>query len=384
MPDAIMTGVNKRAAGMVSSLLRDPGPQGALMLEPLAASVSARRNAAELKAVLEYTAQCASPALQAAVLKGINRNIKPVALDKSAKAVLNALIQQQDPAIKGLAMSLAAKLNLGDSKALAALIRKSEEDLNNPVLSTEQHLAAVALLSETQDSSAGRALVNAWRSSSPPVRSAIVDALISHGSRMRLIAEALQTHTIPVSSISQLQAKQLMQRANPPMRAMLEGEFARVTTPDKDALLAKYSAALAKPRDEKQGAVVFQQMCASCHHVNNIGTAVGPDLKNSYGNSDETILRNMLFPNDNIASGYETYVVTTNSGDNYSGVLVSESANSIVLRQIGGVDKTFLRKDIKNISSSASSLMPEFGEALTPQNCADIIGWLRKSLASKN
>jgi putative heme-binding domain-containing protein len=110
---------------------------------------------------------------------------------------------------------------------------------------------------------------------------------------------------------------------------------------------------------------------------------VGPDLKRAYSTSKETLLRDVLWPSEKITSGYEIYVVTTNNDEKYSGVLVSESANSVVLRQVGGMEQAFLRKDIKKLISSHTSLMPSFEGALTPQDCADIIEWLRVSLASK-
>ncbi len=42
---------------------------------------------------------------------------------------------------------------------------------------------------------------------------------------------------------------------------------------------------------------------------------------------------------------------------------------------------TFLGKDIKHFTSSETSLMPTYVQALNPQDCANIIAWLRESLA---
>ena len=121
-------------------------------------------------------------------------------------------------------------------------------------------------------------------------------------------------------------------------------------------------------------------MCSSCHVVNKMGTEVGPDLKRAYDASRETLLRDILWPSDKITSGYDLYIVNTHDGSQYSGVLVAESPNSILLRQVGGIEKSFLRKDIQNFTSSHTSLMPSFEGALTPQDCADVIEWLRVSL----
>ncbi len=63
--------------------------------------------------------------------------------------------------------------------------------------------------------------------------------------------------------------------------------------------------------------------------------------------------------------------------------MVNETANNIVIRYAGGAEQTFLRKNILKITSSATSLMPEYGEALSPKDCADIIFWLKDTLSKK-
>jgi putative heme-binding domain-containing protein len=84
-----------------------------------------------------------------------------------------------------------------------------------------------------------------------------------------------------------------------------------------------------------------------------------------------------------IASSYEIYTIQTSDNQSVSGILVSESANSVVLKQAGGSEQTFLRKNISKMNSSPTSLMPEYGQALSPQDCANIIAWLKTELAKK-
>jgi len=55
----------------------------------------------------------------------------------------------------------------------------------------------------------------------------------------------------------------------------------------------------------------------------------------------------------------------------------------VVLRQAGGIDRTFLQRDIKKMSTLSTSLMPAFGDALTPEDCINIIEWIKISLAKK-
>ena len=384
MPDAIMTGVNQRAGAMLTALLTQPGATGNLLLEPLATSVSARRNEAEVAAVLVALTRSPSMAARARVLTGLSQNMKPIPLPDAGKNALNILLESPDLAVRGQAVALAGKLNLGDAQALNVLRRQAAQDAANAALTTEQRLAAVGLLTNAPDSLAGPALVAAWPNATPPIKAALLDALIGRGRRLSYLLTALTNQAIPVNTLSALQRTQLLERADGHLRPRLEAEFAKATNPDKEATYTRYAAALNEPTNAKHGGILFTQMCAPCHRVNEVGSAVGPDLKNAYANAKETLLRSILWPSEKIASSYEIYVVTTSENETYTGVLAGESAGSVVLRQAGSSEQTFLRKDIRSFTSSPTSLMPEYGDALTPKDCADIIAWIKQSLTTNH
>ena len=383
MPDAIMTGMNQRAGIMLAALLEKPGATGNVLLEPLAASVSARRNESELTTVLTGLTRNASTTRQAAVLTGLSQNMKPIPLADAGKQALNTLLKSSNLAVRGQAVALAGKLNLGDSDALNTLRRQAATDAANATLPTDQRLAAVGLLTNAADSVAGPALVRAWSTATPPVRAALLDALIGRGRRLPFLLTALTGLVIPVNTLSPLQRIQLLERADSHLRPRLEAEFAKATDPDKEAIYARYVVALNKPTNAKHGSLLFGQLCTPCHRVNQVGVAVGPDLKNAYANARETLLRSILWPSEKIASSYELYSVTTSDNETYTGVLAGELAGSVVLRQAGGTEQTFLRKDIKSFTSSPTSLMPEYGQALSPQDCADVIAWIKQSLSTR-
>jgi putative membrane-bound dehydrogenase-like protein len=382
MPDALLTGAYGRGGAILTALLNQPGSTGHLLLDPLAASVAAHRDAAELTQVLEAVAQCANPALQASTLRGINRLLKPIELPEVGKATLNRLLTTGDLAVRGQAATLAGKLNLSDLKALETLREQATRDLTNTQLPTEQRLAAVTLLADANDAQTGPALLAAWPTATPLLRSALLDALIGRNNRISYLLGALADGRVSPSALSPLQRTSLLERADGHLRPRLEEQFAKAdgSVGDKEAVFARYSVALNKPTNPKHGAVLFSQLCSACHKVGAVGTSVGPDLKNTYANSPETLVRSILWPSEKIASSYDTYVVTTNDGSRYTGVVASESAGSIVLRNAGGLEQTILRKEITNLTTSPTSLMPEFGPALNPQDCADLIGWLRQSL----
>ena len=73
-------------------------------------------------------------------------------------------------------------------------------------------------------------------------------------------------------------------------------------------------------------------------------------------------------------------MITTNDGRLYDGLLIGETSAVVTIR--GEIeDTTLLRKDIEEIRASNVSLMPEgLEDALSRQELADVIGYLRAGL----
>jgi hypothetical protein len=73
-----------------------------------------------------------------------------------------------------------------------------------------------------------------------------------------------------------------------------------------------------------------------------------------------------------------TEPVLAKLGDDLSGIVTAETANSLVLRMPGGVDQAVLRTDIQSADPQTLSLMPTgFESGLPPQTMADLLAWLR-------
>jgi putative heme-binding domain-containing protein len=98
------------------------------------------------------------------------------------------------------------------------------------------------------------------------------------------------------------------------------------------------------------------------------------------GMAEETLVRHLLLPSERIRPGFETTLVETHAGTSFAGLLHEDGATSLALLQPGGVEKTFLRKDVKGIRRVATSLMPGFGDSLLPVDMANVLAWLRSNL----
>ena len=147
-----------------------------------------------------------------------------------------------------------------------------------------------------------------------------------------------------------------------------------------DEFYRAHVEALSGPRDKKRGHELFVQACAACHRIGREGHDLGPDLLGELFTSEETLLRQMLFPNERIRPGFETTAVRMANGGIVTGLLKDESATSLQLAQPNGVVQSLLRKDIAGVSRVAGSLMPTFAGALKPQDLADLLAWLRSNL----
>ncbi len=382
MPSALLTGLHERAGGILAALVEDPGPQGAALLEPLAASIAARRDEAELADALASISRGRSAAIRAAVLKGLKSALKPGPLAERGRTALEVLLKDDDLAVQGLAGGLAGVLKLGDGKALARAAARAAEDASDARLPTERRLAAVALLAAWDDAAASRHLLAAWTSGTPTVRAALVDAFLARRERMTALVEAIEDGTLPASTLASGHRTRVLERADSHLRSRFEAAFAAAAKPDFEATYLRYAAALEGPRDPRRGGEMYRKLCATCHRVKEEGTAVGPDLSLAFQRADETLLKDILAPSDALTSSYETYTVSTRAGEFISGVLTGDSATSVTLRQAAGQEQTVLRKDIAQLSTSPVSLMPDgLADSLSPSDCANLIGWLRASLA---
>jgi len=149
-----------------------------------------------------------------------------------------------------------------------------------------------------------------------------------------------------------------------------------------EEMFRKFTAALTGPRDLKHGQAIFLQACATCHRMGKDGSEVGPDLMGQLGMAEESLLKDILMPNERIRPGFETILVQMRDGGAMTGLLRNDGATSLTLVQPNGVEQVLLRKDVAGVRRLAASLMPSFGEGLKPSDAADLLAWLRSNLAA--
>lgn len=148
---------------------------------------------------------------------------------------------------------------------------------------------------------------------------------------------------------------------------------------ERERLVPVFVAALGGQRDPKRGRELFREHCSGCHRARGLGASVGPDLDSAFDRAEEALVRDILFPSENLRPGFEPYWVQTRRGDGFSGVLASESPTSVTLKLPGGDEITLLRKKLAGFSKQKVAMMPwALGQFIEPAEAADIIAFIRQ------
>ncbi|MBI4658719.1 MAG: c-type cytochrome [Verrucomicrobia bacterium] len=405
MPNAILSSLRGRAGLMLERLLKnaaavlpvEPTPMRTgiqnragqaggrsyyELLEPLCASIGARRDDQELTQALVRLAAALDPDAQRACLRGLQTGLRGaggIVLSGEGRKALGRFLASADADVRGAAAAIAASLKLTDPAQVKALVAQAAREAADAKSAPEIRLAAVAQLAGLDDAGVPKALLAAWKDNTPKLRDAILDALFSRRDWLPELLEALEHEALPPAALSAFQRLTLMENEKAAIRERAAKLLARPARA-RDATFRLFASALAAPRDLAHGERVFRDHCAACHQTRGIGTAVGPDLGAEFQRAEEAILKDILAPNETISAGYLTYTAETTTGQSVNGVLVSESATSVTLRQAAGVEQTVLRKDIVRVASLPVSLMPEaLAETIQPKDAADLIAWLRNA-----
>ncbi len=151
-------------------------------------------------------------------------------------------------------------------------------------------------------------------------------------------------------------------------------------SPDRQKVIAAYAAVEKLPGNAAAGQPLFESLCALCHRLRGQGHEVGPDLDMTANKPTGWLLANILDPAQTVEARYRGWTVTAASGPVLSGVISAETVNNLVLRLPGGAEQAVLRSDITSMQPVPGSLMPAgFESALTPQQMADLLQWIRQA-----
>jgi putative membrane-bound dehydrogenase-like protein len=213
-----------------------------------------------------------------------------------------------------------------------------------------------------------------WSRLSPSMRVDAMELLLTNPQWTESILTAVASNQLAAISVPASARQRLLKHRDAKVRERAAALFQKASS-DRQRLVREYRAA--KPGNAANGAALFRQYCVSCHNFKGEGTALGPDLATLTDKSVDSLLVAILDPNQSVETPFVNYEVVTRDGRELSGVIASEGGTSITLRAAGGTEHVLLRSEIKQITSSGLSLMPEgLEQAINPQQMADLIQYV--------
>jgi putative membrane-bound dehydrogenase-like protein len=134
--------------------------------------------------------------------------------------------------------------------------------------------------------------------------------------------------------------------------------------------------------DTKRGREIFETYCSSCHKKENLGNSIGPDLSKIDQKLDKTgLFEAIVRPSSSLVFGYETYTLSTKSGDSYYGFILSENDKSLTIKDLSGEQHSIAIEAISKKEKDKKSIMPDAASfQFSEQNLADLLTYLTQKL----
>ena len=347
-------------------------------------------------------------AANAATGMAVNTRDRATAVNALQPILGRLLVPASPAAVQTAALKALQELEIaGATDALFAAVR-------DETMAGDTRAAALGALDKIKDPRLAEAVKLAGASSSPALRLAAlpIAARISPETAAPVLANLIAKGTLEEqksalrslwnfrhASGNTLVAEQLellvAGQANPAVQLEILNAAERRTSDarikgliaQREAALAATNDPLAKYRvslaggDATRGEQIFRNQpvlaCIRCHRAGADGGDAGPNLVDTGAkNSREYLLEAIIKPNATIAPGFDTIVVTSKDGAVVAGVVASETADTLSLRntdnQVVAVKKSQIAK-----RESAPSGMPEiYATLLSMRELRDVVEYM--------
>jgi putative heme-binding domain-containing protein len=133
--------------------------------------------------------------------------------------------------------------------------------------------------------------------------------------------------------------------------------------------------------DRVRGAVISRREtvgCFKCHQINGEGTDFGPNLSEIGTKlAKSAIYESILDPSAGIAFGYEAWDLELKNGDDAVGLIVSETADELALKAVGGIVSRYKKADIARRTKQKLSIMPAgLEQTMSKDELVDLVEYL--------
>jgi putative heme-binding domain-containing protein len=134
--------------------------------------------------------------------------------------------------------------------------------------------------------------------------------------------------------------------------------------------------------DIRRGQAIFNSAkaaCSACHAIGYLGGSIGPDLTRiGEIRTERDLLEAIVYPSASFVRSYEPMLVTTRSGEEFSGVVKGDTGDALVLATGVGVQTRIARADIVEQRPGTVSIMPQgLDGQLSRAELADLVAFLK-------
>ena len=390
---AILSSIGQRRGEFMAALLSDPAARSLAhvraMLNTVAVQIGAANSKAELATMIRQLDLLAADANGKSLAEELVRNLvskQPAAKEMLAGAtggkareilaalVRDAIITARDeskaPADRAVAVRTLAAASLAETKELFAELLQSKQP--QPVQS-----AALETLARFDVADVPSLILAAWPSQTPQLRATSVETLFTRATWIAAFLDAVEKQAIARADLDPARIVLLRQHKEAAIRDRATKLFSGATLARRQEVVDAYQKSLDLKGDLDRGRMHFRKHCAACHKLENFGESIGADLNAIRDRGTAAVLLNILDPNREVKPQFLSYVVVLDSGRTLTGMIASETANSLTLRKADNTTESVLRINIDELKSTGLSFMPEgLEKQFDPAAMADLLAYL--------
>ena len=398
---AVLAGVRSEGWPLLAGLLQDdanwltlPTPASVTLLEGLGRSIAARASDRERGQAIDWLLQPPSGRFDAGRLTfwaGFADGITPrPATFRDWMDRQGTLTPTRRSGLQGVSQAaaeyaLSPVVPLFVRLACVRVLPQAEPetagvallDLLAPDVVPELQIAAAQALGKLNDRARSVQLFARWTHLSTAARQAALSASLGSEAIAHALLDAIERQEISRKEVDPSTRQSLLANTKAPLRGRVE-TILHSEASDRDAVIRQFRPALELAGNRTHGAEVFARSCLVCHAVRGTGNHLGPDLSSVGTRPKETLLIDILDPNQSVSPDYLSYTLETTDGEAFSGMIVNESGNHVTMRRPQQPDELVPRSRIKALRADGRTLMPDGLElGWTPQDFADLLAFIR-------
>ena len=213
-------------------------------------------------------------------------------------------------------------------------------------------------------------------------RAVALAAMCSRASWAKLLLAAVDAGGVKKEQLTSANLLTIQGLHDPACDALLAKHWStlRQSSAAKEARVAQVRKLLSTGKgDAEAGHVIFKTSCAVCHTLNREGGKIGPDLTGYERDNLDFMLPAIVDPSLAIREEFTAFTVETRDGQTLMGFLDAQTPQSVTIRDLNGQKLVLSRADLKSLTASPMSLMPEgLLDALSEQQVRDLFGYVMK------